>query len=221
MEIITDKYKRLALIECSCCRELHTVEIIEDYNELFFVFKESKNYSFIDKLKGKFDLFMNWKEYTQGDKITQNGILLKYSQIKKLYELLIEIFPDIAIDKNIKTDKLIPIKYTKAYIAILSSEGINANNDYEKILYDNGEIILSENIRLKSKNEYILIDDEFALGYRLFEETKFKDIINIISNNNFYNGNYEGYIDEKQVPDFINALTIAMDEYNCRINKNI
>jgi len=221
MEIITDKYRRLAIIECCCCRELHTVEIVEDHNELFYVFKESQNYSFIDKLKRKFNLFMNWKEYAQGDKITQNGILLKYSQIKELYELLIKIFSDIAIDKNIKTDKLIPIKYTKSGIAMFSKEGINVNNDYEKILYDNGEIILLENIRLKSKNEYILIDDEFTLGYRLFEETKFKDIINIIRNKNFYNGNYEGYIDEKQVPDFINALAIAMDEYNYRIKENI
>jgi hypothetical protein len=102
MEVITDKYKRLALIECSCCRKWHTVEIVEDYNELFFEFKELKIFSFIDKLKRKFDLFMNWKEYTQGDKITQNGILLKYSQIKRLYELLIEIFPNVTIDKNIK-----------------------------------------------------------------------------------------------------------------------
>jgi len=37
----------------------------------------------------------------------------------------------------------------------------------------------------------------------------------------FYNGNYEVNINEKQVPDFINALITAMDEYNKRKMENI
>jgi len=177
MEIITGWYERLAIIECSCCTKSHTVEIIKVDNELFFEFKESQNCYFIDKLKRKIEFFMNWKEYAQGDKITYHGILLRYNQIKRLYELLIEIFPNVTVDENIKTDKLIPIKYKKRGVAMLSGNTISESNDYEKILYDNGEIILSETICLKSKNEYTLIDDTFTLGYRLSEESKFKDII--------------------------------------------
>jgi hypothetical protein len=194
MEIITHGYQRLALIECSCCRDAHTLKITEDDKELYFDFKET-DIGLVNKIKAIFDLLVNYKKYISGDNITANGLILHYSQIEKLYALLKEIFPDI-IEQDIKATKRIPIKHINK----------KETDDYESILFDNGEIILYEEIHLVDENTYTVLDKTVTIGYHLSEQTKLKDVLGIIKSKRFYNGNFEGYITKDQMPEFMNAL---------------
>lgn len=89
MKLITGHYKKLALIECSCCRESHTLELSMDRDDkmLWFTTNERSN-TWLYKFKNWIKLKKNPELYISGECRNFFELLLTRSQIKEIVEVL-------------------------------------------------------------------------------------------------------------------------------------
>jgi len=89
MEIITGNYTKLAIIECSVCRENHTLELIYDHDDMTVWFEMMpQSFPFSLKLKHWF-LFKFYPElFTLGYYRQFFSIALTNNQIIKIIEVL-------------------------------------------------------------------------------------------------------------------------------------
>jgi ASC-1-like (ASCH) protein len=198
MKIITNKYKKIALIECRCCREDHTVELIQDEDTLYFTFKSSR-FTKIDNLKSRLYFLKNYKEFIKGgSKVGFHGIIMSIDQVKELIQVMEENYPNTQYSEAsdwINPKIVIPIVYVDKFRNLKETK----SDDYEMILFNSDELTLSTDVIHGCKN----IVDDISFSYHLPPDTTFKTALRI---SNFYNAEYEASLELTEVPQFIATL---------------
>ena len=195
MKTITDKYEYLALVECSCCREDHTVKLVKDdsLDELWFEF-DNAPFSFWESFRLKRRLFSNPRSFVNGPEILNNGILLSKDQLTELAGVLSTRYDEgIPLEtKRVTYDERTPLFGAPNFWS-------NLKNFFTKrtvavtydLVYVGKELVLS----------YDLDVAYFNLGYKLNDAENVRGL-----RNSFWNGKYQLGVPKTDVGDFLSSV---------------
>jgi hypothetical protein len=197
MKLITNKYERIAKIECSCCRESHSVTITVDDNELWFSFKDAP-YSFKNAMSYCRNFLKNPESYVSGDGRFKNAILCTKNMLKELRDELAKHFKPISI-KNYETP-IVTSYYNYHLMSWYERASLKERfrtliygktNSWDvRVIYDLGEIVVYQ-----EETDF----QDYAFGYKLRDAS-------IMVDKRFWLGNWEANLEDDEPGKLLWAL---------------
>jgi len=210
MKIIKFNYESIALVECSCCQEDHTIrfDIYKDYkagfdeDTLYIVIKDNSKYGFFSRINKVIYFMKNWKSFVDGNNIAWHGTLIHKKQLEELYPLLIDslsryniLTPADINNINVNTkllDKKFPVTWT-------GKGGKKSTHGYNWVPFmaDDFNIHVFGDVK---DDKFVVEDNDICFGYNLSDATRFKDVWYLVrryifdNHNNFISGNFEGFL---------------------------
>lgn len=123
MVIITDYIKKIARIECSCCSDIHYLDLIKEKEDKNLYLEINDILFFWQRVNDYFKIFLNKESYISGKNRDTNQIIVTKNQLKELADVLYnEGYQERFINYEIKDLNEFLIYYYEVNNFILAKE---------------------------------------------------------------------------------------------------